>query len=282
MSDIPATLRRIGLRAVVAACAVALISTPASTLAQEPELISEAGPEPQIEIQFWVDAEASSGFLLVASSWPEDLELPATVLMPLPEGAQPDWVGEITGLGVQTDIRREFAVVPAEGGSAIELTLETTRTAQYEARYLPTETDGNERTAILTWIQSSPASRTLFSVRMPADAEDVSIDPLPVGEPVSNRLGETLYALTPQVIETGDTLEVRVEYTRGSLLEADSSDTTVTTVIIIGIIVSILVLALGIVLRRQGMTPVATENDAEEELIEGEPADENETEDEEA
>ena len=267
MPDNVSMLRGVVLRALATVCVVALFAWPACAVAQTPELLSTEALDPEIDVQFWVDADRGTGFLLVVSAWAEDLELPATVRMPLPEGAELDWVGEITGLGVESDIPREFLVVDGDGGSAIELTLETTRTAQYEARYLPTEVDGDRRAAILAWDQSSPASRVLFSVRMPAGAEDISIEPLPVGEPMSNRRGETLYALTPQEIATGESLEVRVDYRQGSLLDAGTSDTTVTTtVVIIGVAISILVLALGIILRRQGGTaPAVVEDTAEDE-----------------
>jgi hypothetical protein len=205
--------------------------------------------DPEVEVQFLVDGEQGSGFLLVTGTLPESDDLPAVRRLPLPEGAELCWAGELAVGGPEGDIQRLPSLVEGEGGLAVEFSLETTRVGQYDALYLPTIVTGNERQVILRWVQSTPAAGLRVSVRMPAGADVISMDPLPVGDPAVNRLGETLYALPGFEADLGEVVQVSVDFTQGSLLDTGSSGSVPSTLAVLGAVVLVLLVVLVLVVR---------------------------------
>lgn len=227
---------------------------PAPAFAQE--------PVPEVEVQFLVDGEQGNGFLIVTGTLPEDVSLPATLTLPVPEGASPTWIGEILNQGPENDIQREPVPVQTDHGLALSFSLEVTRTGQYEAIYLPTTVLESTREAVLEWTQTTPASVLVFSVRMPPGAQDVSIDPMPASGPARNDLGETLYILPSiESPEPGSSYVVEARYTPGSLLQDYQQSGVNTVLLLLGALVVILGAVLFVVLRRQGIGSVAGDAD---------------------
>lgn len=218
----------------------------------------QAGPsDPVVEVQLLVDGEQGNSFLLVTGTLPPEVQLPATLSLPAPDGAELWWAGELTGSGAESDISREVTVVAGEGGSVVEFTLETTRTGQYDALYLPTDTSGGDRTALLDWIQSSPASRLVFSVVFPAGAQDVSIDPDPASGPATNAVGDTLYVL-PQVTnpEPGSRHVVQASYSTQGARGGGGSGGSGGTIFVLAVIAVVLAVILVLVVRSQSSSRV--------------------------
>lgn len=237
--------KRILTRSLAVAVFIALLWSAVPSTA-----LSDAGA-PDVEVQFLVDGEQGHGFLLVTGTLPEDVELPATLTLPVPGGAELWWAGELTGGGAEEDIQRQVSLVDGEGGLVVEFSLETTRVGQYDALYLPSIVVGDERQAVLEWVQSAPVATLRFAVRMPAGMEVLSMDPLPVGDPATNRLGETLYALPGMEVELGQVVAVSVDFRRESLLDTGFSWTTSNTLAVLGLAVVILLLVVGLLARRQ-------------------------------
>jgi hypothetical protein len=168
-------------------------------------------------VQFWPEGDPARSILIVSVTLPEDTPLPATVRLPLPSGAQVTWAGEIIGADIENDILRPHTFVDGTGGQSIEITLEQTLTAQYDANYIPIEVNGGDYSVTLDWVQTEPAEATDFAVRLPGTITDIVIDPPPVGDPQVNVNGERLYTLSPMTLSPGDRQPVRVEYTRPEL-----------------------------------------------------------------
>jgi hypothetical protein len=244
------------------ATALAVLATAVIALALAAGPVFAAEDAPQVEVQFLVDGEQGNGFLLVNGVLPEDVSLPATLTLPVPDGASIWWAGELSGTGAESDIEREYVVADGEGGLTVSFSLETTHTGQYDALYLPTSVLQDERTAILQWVQSSPASRLLFSVRLPPGADDASIDPMPASGPATNRIGESLYIL-PDVPEpeVGEVFEVEATYRSGSLLDTGSQGPDV--VVVLAVLAAFLVIVVILIVRAQSRARVVAGPDDE-------------------
>jgi hypothetical protein len=215
--------------------------------------------DPVIEVQFLVDGDGGNGVLLVTGELPVDEPLPAVLRLPLPDGASVTWSGELTGGGPETDVARDFTVVEGQGGSYVEFTLKDSRIGQYDALYLPTTIVGDERQAVLAWVQASAATDLVFSVRMPAGAADVEIVPMPASGPATNDIGETLYILPALQPASGEQAVVEITYRAGSLLEDYRSGDGSSLIVILGVAVAVLVIALGLVVRSQARNRVPAE-----------------------
>ncbi len=179
---------------------------------------------------------------------------PATILIPVPQGATTNWVGEILGGDPTKDPERTYTTVQGTGGQALQVTLEQTRSAQAEFTIASTSSGGNV-TANLTWIQSAPSTRTEFSVRMPAGVSAVQITPTPEGVPVTNELGESLYGLPTKVMKPGDTTVVAVTYSTGQAGQqgqggAASSGSTILWVLIAALLLVLAILGFSFLSKR--------------------------------
>jgi hypothetical protein len=165
-----------------------------------------------LEVQIWPGGEVGYTVFIVTGHIPDDTPLPATVRLPLPDGAEVVWSGEILGGPPAEDPAREYDVVDLPEGRALELTAESTRTVQYEAIGAPLAVVDGLTTSVFDWMQTVATGDVVFSVRVPASAGTVSIDPMPVGDPRVNQAGESLYTLRPAVLAVGDSFTVTTAY----------------------------------------------------------------------
>jgi hypothetical protein len=186
----------------LALAGVALL-LPAAATAQP---VSLAGTP--LEVQLWPGGQPGFTLFIVTGHIPEGEPLPATVRLPLPQGAEVVWAGEILGGPLTEDPEREITVVEAAGGQALEMTAESTRTVQYEAVGPALSSVDGMTTSVFEWVQTVPTGDVVFSVRIPASTGSVEIDPMPVGSPRTNDSGERLYTLRPAVLTEGQTFSV--------------------------------------------------------------------------
>ncbi|MBN2404592.1 MAG: hypothetical protein JXE06_03335 [Coriobacteriia bacterium] len=186
-----------------------------------------------------------------------DTELPATVKVPLPTGASLLWSGEIVGEDPTLDPYREATVTAVSGAQMVEFVLSESRVGQVEADYLPPTRSGNDVSSSLQWINTGEDAPLLVSVRLEPGVSDVSISPSPSGDPISNEVGETLYALESVTLAAGEALDISVSYTLGGA----SSVGWVSTALIVAVaLLLVAIVALILVVNRdrrlkQGVTP---------------------------
>jgi hypothetical protein len=140
------------------------------------------------------------------------VKLPARVRIPVPKGAVVQWAGEILSGDASNDQQREFTIHDGQGGSYAEFTLTTSRRGQIDAAGIPMTANGNQVSTTVEWVQSVPATSTVFSVRLPAGVSSVAITPAPQGTPQINTAGESLYSLPQQALATGSTTMIKVGY----------------------------------------------------------------------
>jgi len=167
-----------------------------------------------IFVQFWPEGETDTNVVIVGVELDSKVPLPATVQLPLPEGATVFWAGEIVGPDASADLERPYKVVDGADGRLVEFTVETTRAVQYDATVGAVTIEGDEILTSLDWTQSAASKAVSFAVRVPAAVEDVRVDPEAPAAPQMNSVGESLYTLADQVLQVGDTSKIEVAYKR--------------------------------------------------------------------
>jgi hypothetical protein len=194
--------------------------------------------DPVYEVQLWVDDTPGRSLLLANVTIPDDVVLPTSVVIPLPEDADVVWAGEIRGPDSSMDVERSFVETEVAGGRAIELTVSESRVAQYEAAYRETEVEDETRISTMEWTQSVPAEALWVAVQLPPGAEEVAIDPPTTGETLENELGQTLHVYEPIEPLPGETIQVRAEYVQGEApgIDASGEGTDSRTTLLIGLV----------------------------------------------
>lgn len=257
---------------MVAALALASIAGPLAAFAAPQPAASTASasvppaPKGQLEVQLWPSSVSS--LLVVSLKLPDTATLPARVRMPLPEGAQVTWAGEIIGTDATRDISRSFTIVDTSGGRAIEFIAEKARALQYEADLpLPTVA-GGQVMATMKWVQTTDALGVNPAVKTPAGATAVQITPAPAEQPRTNSAGEALYTLPQQSPALGGGFTLQVAFKQGIAGSASTTSTAqgagpiplyALVVILLVVVVAVVVWAL-----RAGATFPAAGDDGDE------------------
>lgn len=167
---------------------------------------------PALEVQVWPGADASETVVIVSATLPDSVKLPARVRIPMPEGSDLSWAGEVLGGDPTADPSREASSHAGTGGKYVEFELSKSHQGQVEFTGLPLKINGDIVSAAITWVQTSDASETAFSVKMPSYATHVKIEPSTIGEPKTNNSGESLYSLPTEQLEPGGKVKVSVSY----------------------------------------------------------------------
>ena len=204
-----------------------------------------------IDLQTWV--ESGQLIIVTAITVPASTPLPATVRIPVPQGATVQWAGEILGGELSADPARPYKIVKSPvGGQYAEFSLEQTRSAQVDADMTTVTVNGASVAAAFEWIQATASPSTSFSLRVPAGASDVKFTPGPLGEPDTNADGERLYSGTGFKLDPGQTQPVALSYTTGVPGPAASSSGSIDSLVFA--LVAALCVAIA-VLAGRGRTP---------------------------
>lgn len=195
-----------------------------------------------MDVQVWPEAEPGQTVVIASLTIDEKTKLPATVRIPVIEGMQVQWVGEISGGDASQDPTRTYTTEEGTGGRYVEFEASQYRFAQVEMIGLPVTPDGDRTKVAAEWVQSVPSTITAFSVRTIPGVRDVRITPVPVGAPDENQTGERLYTLPSKELKPGQKATVSVEYASGTQFEGglDGAGNTNT---IIGVLLAGIALA---------------------------------------
>jgi hypothetical protein len=210
--------------ALVVACCLTLPGV--ATAAAAPASPSGSGARsalPTLEVELWPDRQQGLTSLTVLARLPEKASLPATVRIPLPEGATITWSGEIDVADTSgaSDSSQTAKIVRLAGGRAVSLVARKSRLVQYEAVLSPSKHEGTKVTTVLDWIQTVPTGSVTFSTRVPIDATQVQVTPSPTGDPQKNdQIGQMLYSLAPKILAPGQLFAFRVVYEQAAAGQA--------------------------------------------------------------
>lgn len=221
-----------------------------------PAIALAATTAPSYGVQAWAAGDpANPGHVLFIGSvtLPTSTPLPAVVSIPLPEGVEITWAGEILGPDGTGDITREGKVTAGTGGKSYTFTMEQSRDGQIEGLWEPLEKrDGPALGAKLEWVQTVPAEMVSFSVRTPAGAEQIRIEPPSNDAPQENGAGERLYTLSSKGLKPGESHTIDVSYVpAGSAGASGPAEFNTVLMAVLGGAVVMLVVAIVWLVRRE-------------------------------
>lgn len=225
-------------------------STPITALAPRSAIPSAPVAIPSLEVQVWPSGEPSKTVMIISASVPDSVKLPVTLKVPVPQGADVIWVGEVLGGDPAADPYRQTQMVQAAGGRYVRFELSQSHTAQMELTGFPPVVNGDRVVAKVEWLQTAEASQTGFSVRLPAAVTDVTISPTPEGRPQSNESAESLYALPTKVLKVGQKQAINIDYSTGIVNPGSSANTPSTLLIGLGVALVVAVAGLAVVIAR--------------------------------
>lgn len=159
-----------------------------------------------LSIDLWPDYDQANVLALLTGTLPPDTSLPATVTLPLPEGAQINAVARITADNTMIDD------IEYEAG-AEELTLTTPDLRFRVEYYFPYTATESQRAFTYTWLADLPVEQLEIRVQQPAAAGSLLVEPTAVEVAESPRDGLTYYTLPTQTVPAGQPYSVSVSYT---------------------------------------------------------------------
>jgi hypothetical protein len=196
-----------------------------------------------LDLQTWV--ESGQLVIVTAIAVPESTKLPATVRIPVPDGAAVQWAGEILGGDLSADPARPYKIVKSPaGGQYAEFTLEQTRSAQVDSQSSTVTVDGAKTSAAFEWVQSN--------------ASGVKITPEPSGAPDTNSNGERLYSGGQMTLTPGQTQNVAFSYSTvvaGPSTASTDPVRSLVIVLIIALVAAVAALAVAVARQRKGAVP---------------------------
>jgi hypothetical protein len=162
-----------------------------------------------LTVDLWPDFDRPSVLVLLTASINPDTPLPATVRLPLPEGATLNAVARITDDNEMID-----DLTYSEGEDAV--VVEATERRMRIEYYIPYEGDGLERQFSFAWLAESTGVGELdVSVQEPAAATALATDPA-AAAPVTGNDGLRYYNLPTETVPAGEPYVVAVTYTMSS------------------------------------------------------------------
>ena len=248
-------MSRTRCRFVASVSTLALIAAFCVPITALAEVAHPAGGS--LDVQIWPQGGETT--VIVGLDVPPSVKLPTVVRLPFPPGTRVQWAGEILGGDPASDPLREHKVLKsAGGGEYAEFTLTKSHRAQIDTTGLPLTSDGATFSGKVGWIQSVDASATTISVRVPANAADVRITPVPAGAPDRNETGEALYTLPPAALTQGKTQPVTFSYSIGAPRAAASNSSSADGLVLgLGVALGVAVAGLLVLLAWQRRAPVS-------------------------
>ena len=218
----------------------ALVLTLAALLAFLTPAYASAADVTEYQLQLSPVGEAGASQLIVTVVLDPEASLPATVSVPVPDGATVLWSGELLGGDPGADPYREATVTQVDGVTVCTFTLEQSAVGQVELQLGAPTVSGSKVSSSLTWTNPGPEVLVAGSVIAEAGATGVDITPTPAGETRTNELGETLYPLGGQRVPTGASYTIDVAWRRGG--GEFPVLTVLATVLVLAVVALVLVL----------------------------------------
>jgi len=244
-----------GSHFVLAVCALVALAAAGAPATAAPAALPVAAVE-SFDVQVWPGGAPGQIVAIVGASIAEDTPRPALVRVPVPEGAEIVWAGELTGATSASDTFVEPRMLETEYGRVAEVTVTVSSEVQVECIAGPIESTGAGSKARLTWIQSVPSTYTAVSMRLPAGVTSVEMQPEPVGTPQVNDAGEQLYSAAPLSLAVGEELPITAAYGSGSA--AATPDGQAVTPLLIGLVVAVALAGALLIWRLRHASGTAT------------------------
>jgi hypothetical protein len=175
-----------------------------------------------LAVDIWPDYDRPSVLVILTGVLPASAALPATVTIPLPDGAELTAMARITADNELID-----DIDFNEGDQAVTLTTPEPRfRVEY---YMPYALAGEERTFTFEWQAAVAVGEMRVSVQQPVGAEEMTTDPA-VFSVLPREDGFQYHNLSPQAVAAGERLTLAIRYSRSvSQLSAELRQPETTT-----------------------------------------------------
>ncbi|MEJ2286135.1 MAG: zinc ribbon domain-containing protein [Desulfobacterales bacterium] len=163
-----------------------------------------------LDIELWPDYDRPSVLVLLTGTLPVDTRLPASVTLPIPQGAQINAVARIDSQdnSMKDDI---FSSADPPG----KLTFVTPDLRFRVEYYLPYTVDDNRREFDYTWLADIRVNNLHLRVQRPISASDLSIEPATANVARSED-GFDYHTFPPRTVAAGQPFSLHVEYLSNS------------------------------------------------------------------
>jgi len=170
----------------------------------------------RLEIELWPDYDRPEVLVLLTGTLADDVPVPATLVLPVPEEAT---VNAVAHVDLQSGQLQNIADVDTSTPGQINFTTPSpTFRIEY---YTPYTVDGAQREFSFDWRSDVTIDQLLVTVQQPAEASGFTIDP-PAGQPTSGQDGLLYHPLEAQALPGGQSYSLSVSYELESeMLTAD-------------------------------------------------------------
>jgi hypothetical protein len=134
--------------------------------AQEPATVLEF-----LEVELWPDFDQPAVLVLLSGGLPDDVPLPATITLPLPEEATINAVARVDPLGNLLNMEYDDSV-PGQ------LTLNASDPGFRIEYYVPYKSDGDLREFSFRWLADMDVNQLITTFQQPSSATDVILSPV--------------------------------------------------------------------------------------------------------
>lgn len=211
--------------------------------------VASAAAVREYQIQFAPVTAQGDALAIVTAIVDPGESLPASVTVPVPEGATLLWAGEILGGDPSADPARETTVERVGDMDLYTFTLEQSYTGQVEIQLPGPTISGSRLSASMSWTNPGPEVLVTGAIIVEPGAADVETTPELVGETQSNEIGERLFPLAGLRLAEGGTYPMSVEWSRGGGEASGSSDSTLA--LLIGALVAAVVALIAVWARER-------------------------------
>ncbi|UCG24128.1 MAG: zinc ribbon domain-containing protein [Chloroflexota bacterium] len=169
-----------------------------------------------LEVELWPDFDRSAVLVLLTGTLADDVPVPATVTLPLPDDAT---LNAVAYVNVESG---QLENVDDADSSAPGLITFTTPAPTFRLEYyLPYALDGGRRDFTFDWTSDMAIDQVLTTVQQPAEASEFSLSPAS-DQPTTGRDGLLYHPLAARALPAGESYSVTASYNLdGDQLTAD-------------------------------------------------------------
>jgi len=180
---------------------IVMLMPVAPGIAQNPAAVIDT-----LDIEIWPDYDRPSVLVLLTGTLPGDTRLPASVTLPIPEGAQINAVARIDDKdGNMKDDILSSTELP---GRLTFVTPDLRFRVEY---YLPHTANNNQRAFDYTWLADISVNNLQLRVQRPASASDLSTEPATANVARSGD-GFDYHIFPARAVAAGQPFSLHVEY----------------------------------------------------------------------
>lgn len=159
-----------------------------------------------LSLEFWPDYDKASVLVLMTGTLPADTHFPASVTLPIPEGAQLNAVARIDrNDGAMKD---DIFSVPDADGTMTFITTDPSFRVEY---YLPYTINNNQRSFDYTWLAAIPVNNFQVRVQRPTSADTLNTEPAATNV-VSSGDGFAYHTFPARAVPAGQPFSLHVDY----------------------------------------------------------------------